>query len=146
MRPARLVLRLLPWLAAASLGLAGFTFWALEAGDVAVLATQRPDGRTRETHVWWAAYADAIWVEAATPERDWLAEALARGEVGLTRDGHGERFRVESAPGPEAHTRVRALLRQKYGLRDAWVGLLQDTSRSVAVLLHPRESEAGSGR
>ena len=146
MRLARLVLRLSAWLAAASLGLAGFTFWALEASDVAVLATQRPDGRTRETHVWWAAYADAIWVEAATPERAWLAEALASDGVELMRDGHGERFRVESAPGPKAHTRVRTLLRQKYGLRDAWVGLLQDTSRSVAVLLHPRESEAGSGR
>ena len=146
MSTTRLVLRLSAWLGVAGLGLAGFTGWALEAGDVAVLATQRPDGGTRETHVWWAAYADAIWVEAATPERAWLAEALASGEVGLTRDGHGERFRVESAPGSEAHTRVRTLLRQKYGLRDAWVGLLQDTSRSVAVLLHPRESEAGSGR
>jgi len=133
-------------LAAALLVLAGFTGWALEAGDVAVIATQRPDSQTRKTHVWWATDSDSIWVEAATPERAWLAEALASGEVELTRDGRRERLRVEIAPGPGAHARVRALLREKYGLRDAWVGLLQDTSRSVAVLLHPSESGAGSGR
>jgi hypothetical protein len=72
-------------------------------------------------------------------------EALASGEVELARDGRSERFRVESVPGAEAHARVRALLREKYGLRDVWVGLLQDTSRSLAVLLRPRESGAGSG-
>jgi hypothetical protein len=126
--------------------LAGFTGWALEAGDVAVLATQRRDGGVRETHVWWATDAGAIWVEAATPERAWLAEALASGEVDLTRDGRRERFEVERVPDVQGHARVRALLRAKYGLRDAWVGLLQDTSRSVAVRLRPRESGAGRDR
>jgi hypothetical protein len=138
--------RLFAGLAAALLGLAGVTGWALEAGDVAVLVTERPDGRLRETHVWWAADAGAIWVEAATPERAWLSEALASAEVELIRAGRRERFGVESAPGPGAHARLRALLREKYGLRDAWVGLLQDTSRSVAVLLRPRESGEGIGR
>jgi reactive intermediate/imine deaminase len=124
-------------LLALGVALAAFTWWTLEAGDVAVLVTKRPGGGARETHVWWAADGDALQLEAATPERAWLAEALAAGEVELERGGRRERFRVERSDGPEARARIRALLREKYGLRDAWVGLLQDTSRSVAVRLSP---------
>jgi 2-iminobutanoate/2-iminopropanoate deaminase len=119
------------------LAFAALTFWALEAGDVAVLVTQRPEGSVRETHVWWAEDDGTLQVEAATPERAWLAEALEAGEIEVERDGRRERFRVERSDAPGAHDRVRALLRAKYGWRDAWVGVLQDTSRSVAVRLSP---------
>lgn len=40
-----------------------------------------------------------------------------------------------------APERVRALLRAKYGWRDAWVALLQNTSRSVAPRLRPSRRE-----
>ena len=117
------------------LAFGAFTLWALEASNVAVLITQRPDGGTRETHVWWVEDGGALRVEAATPERAWLAEAQGVGEVDVERDGRRERFRVERSMEPGAHDRLRALLRAKYGWRDAWVGLLQDTSRSVAIRL-----------
>jgi len=129
------VKRILGGLVILAAALAAFTGWTLEASDVAVLVTERPDGGVRETHVWWVAEEGALLLEAATPERAWLAEAVAAGEVELERDGRRERFRVERSDGPEGHARIRALLREKYGLRDAWVGLLQDTSRSVAVRL-----------
>jgi 2-iminobutanoate/2-iminopropanoate deaminase len=116
---------------------AAFTAWALEAGDVAVLVTERAGAGVRETHVWWIARDGAVELEAATPERAWLAEALEAGEVALERDGRRERFRAERSDEPGARERVRAALREKYGLRDAWVGLLQDTSRSVVVRLLP---------
>ena len=133
--------RLLVGVLLVPLGLAALTGLALEAGGVAVLRTRQADGAVRATHVWWAEHEGALWVEAATPERAWLAEALAAGLVELERDGRRERLRVERASEPDAHARLRALLREKYGLRDWWVGLLQDTSRSVAVRLHPGESE-----
>ncbi len=117
--------------------LGAVTLFSLEASDVAVLVTPRPDGRVRETHVWWVDDGGALLVEAATPERAWLAEARAAGEIEVERDGRRERFRVERSDAPGAHDRVRALLRAKYGWRDVWVGLLQDTSRSVAVRLPP---------
>jgi hypothetical protein len=117
------------------------TLVALEASDVAVLVTPRPGGGVRETHVWWADDDGGLLVEAATPERAWLAEAEAAGEIDVVRDGRRERFRVERSPAPGAHDRLRALLRAKYGWRDAWVGLLQDSSRSVAVRLTPRDGD-----
>jgi reactive intermediate/imine deaminase len=125
---------LLALLAAAAL----FTGWALEAGGVAVLETPLPDGGVRETHVWWIEReGGAVELEAATPERAWLAEALAAREVVLERDGRRERFRAERSDAPGAREQLRAALRRKYGVRDAWVGLLQDTSRAVVVRLVP---------
>ena len=53
------------------------------------------------------------------------------------RAGATSRVRAEPVPGPEPHGHLRALLRAKYGLADWWVGLLQDTSRSVAVRIAP---------
>ena len=38
-------------------------------------------------------------------------------------------------PDSGSHERIRSLLREKYGLRDWWIGLLFDTSSSLAVEL-----------
>jgi reactive intermediate/imine deaminase len=129
--------RLLATLVVLVAALAVFTYWTLEASDVAILSTPRPDGGVRETHVWWVEEGGALWVEAATPGRVWLAEALAAGEVELERGGARERLRVERVDAAGARERLRALLREKYGLRDAWVALFQDTSRAVPVRLSP---------
>jgi hypothetical protein len=44
---------------------------------------------------------------------------------------------------PTAQARLRERLRAKYGLRDLWVGLFVDASRSYAVKLDPAP-DAGS--
>jgi hypothetical protein len=38
---------------------------------------------------------------------------------------------------PSGHARIRSLIQEKYGGRERWLGLTVDTSRSVAVQLHP---------
>ncbi len=40
-------------------------------------------------------------------------------------------------PGAAGHRLIRSLLREKYGWADVWVGLIQDTSQSIAVRLLP---------
>jgi len=132
------VKRLALALAAAALAFGAITLVALEASGVAVLTTLGGDGRARRTHVWWVDDgAGGLEVEAATPERAWLAEALAAGEIEVARDGASARFRVSRDDAPGAHERLRASLRAKYGWRDAWVAVLQDTSRAVVVRLSP---------
>jgi len=42
--------------------------------------------------------------------------------------------------GDGGHRRIRSLLRARYGVADAWIGLLADTSRSVAIRLDPPEA------
>ena len=115
------------------------TWWALESGGVAVLRTERLDEDPRETHVWWVEADGALWLEAATPERAFLAELRRFPVAVLERDGQEAPFHTDIVDTPDALARVRAAMRAKYGWRDAWVGVLQDTSRAVAVRLTPPE-------
>ena len=127
-------------LIAAAVGLlvfGGVTLYALEGHEVVVLHTTGEDGMPRETRVWIADEGDHAWIEAATPERVFYRDLLLRPEADIYREGRLTRVRAVPVPGLEAHARIRALLRAKYGLADWWVGLLQDTSRSVAVRIAP---------
>ena len=116
------------------------TWWALESSGVAVLETRASDGSLRSTHVWFAEPDGELWLEAGTPENAWYLDVQRDPLVAfssLERSGQYTARRVED---PGAHDQIRSLLRAKYGLRDGWIGLLFDTSRSVAVeLVAPRE-------
>lgn len=133
--------RLAAALALAALLFAATTWFALEGRDVAVLRTG-PEAAPRTTRV-WVAEADGVrWLEAATPERAWYRDVLAEPVVALEHRGATARYRALPEPGEDGHRRLRALLREKYGWADAFVGLLQDTSRGVAVRLEPIEAPA----
>jgi len=128
---------LLALLAAGLAAFAGLTYWALESGGVAVVETRAPDGAPRSTHVWYVEPEGELWVEAGTPENGWYVDAQRDPRVGFSADGRSGHYVAERIDEPGAHQRIRALLREKYGLRDRWVGLLVDTSRSIAVRLVP---------
>jgi hypothetical protein len=87
--------------------------------------------------VWVAEAEGALWLEAATPERAWYRDVLLDPVVSLERAGRAAAFRARPAPGEEARRRLRGWLRERYGWRDAFVGLLQDTSQAIAVRLEP---------
>ena len=91
----------------------------------------------RDTHVWYAAEGGGSWSEAATQGRAFLSDIRRRPQVSLSTDGEFTPYRAEILDTPSAHDRIRELLRVKYGWRDWWVGLLQDTSASVVVHLRP---------
>lgn len=133
--------------AVATAGFAGITWLALEAGEVAVLHTAGRGGSTHATRVWVADNGGFVWIEAATPERPFYRDAIENPAVELERGGMLRPFVAEAAPEPQGHDTVRRLLRAKYGLADRWVGLLQDTSRSVALRLAPggNAPETGTG-
>lgn len=118
---------------------------ALEGQEVAVLRTFPETGEARETRVWLAPEGEALWIEAATPERAFYRDLLVQPEVELVRGDRVLRLRASPWPGADGHRHVRSLLRERYGLADVWVGLLQDTSRSVAVRLDPA-GDADAGR
>jgi hypothetical protein len=131
------VRRLLGAVALAAAAFGAVTLVALEGVEVVQLRTAAPDGSVRTTRTWVADDEGATWIEAANPERPFLLDLQARPEVSLVRGGVVQRLRAVPVPGDAPHRRIRALLRAKYGWADAWVGLLADTSRSVAVRLEP---------
>ncbi len=122
-------------LAAFAILLAALTWLALEGQEVALLRTVDAKGAIRETRVWVTRTGGYLLLEAATPERAWYRDILRSPSVELTLDGRTTAFRAEPVLGPDGHAHIRSLLREKYGLADWWVGLLQDTSQSIAVRL-----------
>ncbi|MEM7411172.1 MAG: hypothetical protein AAF430_13130 [Myxococcota bacterium] len=124
-------------LVVALLGFAGFTLWALESGAVVVVETRDGEGATRETRVWFVERDDGLWIEAGTPENPWFVDVLREPSLTLRGDKVAGRYRALPQPNPEGHRRIRAWLREKYGIRDAWVAFVFDTERSIAVRLEP---------
>ena len=125
-------------LLALALAFGAVTWLALEGQEVVVLRTFPAGGAPRETRIWIADDDGALWIEAATPERTWYRDLIADPQLELVRGGRTLALRAEPQPGPDGHARIRALLRARYGWADAYVGLLQDTSTSIAVRLTPR--------
>jgi len=111
------------------------TWAALESREVVVLHTRGSDGVEKATRVWIADEGAYSWLESPTSERIWYRHVLENPNVTIERGGRMLTCTAEPIPGPEGHAKIRSLLRSKYGWADVWVGLLQDTSQSIAVRL-----------
>jgi hypothetical protein len=122
--------------------LAGFvamTWWALESGGVALIETVSPDGSPRETHVWFVEPEDELWLEAGSPDNPWFLDVQRDPSLTIRANGKVRKTLARPSESIADRDRIRSLLRQKYGFRDRWVGLLVDSSKSVAVrLARPR--------
>jgi hypothetical protein len=115
------------------------TWWALESGGVAVIETRTPKGTVRSTHVWYTEPNKELWLEAGTPENAWFQDVQQNPVLTFRANGRSERYVARPIDDPSGHSRIRSLIREKYGFRDRWVGLVVDPSRSVAVRLLPAE-------
>lgn len=116
------------------------TLVALEGGEVAIVRTRAADGTPRETRTWVADADGAAWIEAASPERAFLRDALTRPAVELRRRGRWLSCRAEAVPNPGGHQRIRDMLGATYGWKDWWIGWFADTRRSVALRLTCEET------
>ena len=124
-------------------GLGGATWVALEGKEVAVLHTIGIGGTTRRTRVWVADADGFTWVEAATADRPFYRDILVNPAIDLVRQGEHLPFTATPKPGPGGHAKIRRLLQAKYGWADTWVGLLQDTSESIAIRLEATSETTG---
>lgn len=111
------------------------TLVALEGREVVVLRTRDAAGAARDTRTWIADAEGDAWIEAANLERPFLRDVGTRTDVALWRHGAWHPCTATVVAGPEGHARIRALLRARYGWADRWIGLLADTSASVALRL-----------
>ncbi len=123
---------------------AALTYAALELGGVAIIETQREDGTTRTTHVWYVQQRSDIWLEAGAPTNGWFVDIQRTGELQLTLGTNPFPYRTVVVAKPDVRDRVRALLREKYGWRDLWVGLFVDQESATPVRLVPGKADRGS--
>jgi hypothetical protein len=120
-------------------GLAGITGWALESGGVAVIETHEEGGGLRITHVWYVERDGTIWLEAGAPENGWVRDVERDPRIAFSAEEQSGEYLARPSRDPAICARLREQLRAKYGLRDRWVGLFVNSSRSFAVRLDPEE-------
>ena len=132
-----LVRRLALGIALATALFGAITLVALEGKGVVVVRTWDENGDPRETRTWIAEENGSLWVEAANPEREFYRDILAGSEVVVVDGDTTANYAASPAENPAGHRRIRRLLRAKYGWADGWIGLLTDTSESIAIRLDP---------
>jgi hypothetical protein len=111
------------------------TLAALEGKEVVVLETTDAAGAARRTRTWVADENGSAWIEAANPERDFLADLRRTSRLVLERRGARHDCTAEVEPNPEGHDHIRRLLAARYGWADCWIALLADTHASLAIRL-----------
>ncbi|MCH2187140.1 nitroreductase family deazaflavin-dependent oxidoreductase [Myxococcota bacterium] len=115
----------------------GLVWWVLESSGVAIVETQSAEGHPRKTHVWYVRQGRTIWLEAGRPNHAWYKDLQAHPTVHFESSDLSGHYEAATVPGPEAHRHIRALLAEKYGVRDRILGWAVDTSSSIAVRLDP---------
>ena len=115
--------------------LVAVTYVALEFSDVAIVETQRADGTTRQTHVWYARDGRRLWLEAGSASNGWFVDIQQTGELTLSLDSNPFRYETRIDKAPAVRVRVRKLLRKRYGWRDWWVSFFVDQASAIPVQL-----------
>jgi len=136
---ARVVGVALASVAALGIALAAITWLALESGGVAIVETHAENGSIRSTHVWFVEPERELWLEAGSAQNAWFDDLGRDPRIALRAEGRHGDFLAVRFEDSSARARIRALLREKYGLRDRWVGLFVDQTRSRVVRLDPAE-------
>ncbi len=103
-----------------------------------VVHTHDPSGNPRTRRTWIAYNEGFAWIEAANPDREFYRDIVANPEIEVGRHGELRRYHAVPLANPDGHQIIRRLLAEKYGLADCWIGLIANTSRSVAIRLEPR--------
>jgi hypothetical protein len=138
---AKILCRTMAGITLLAVAFGGLTWLALESREVVVIRTRRADQGVRETRIWIAEAEGAWWLEAASPESDWYRDVLADPHIEIVRGGRTVSLLARPVPGEEGHEKIRRLLRQKYGLADVWIAMIQDGSRSVLVAVKPADGD-----
>ena len=118
--------------------LAAITYIALESGGVTSVWTNRHDGDgDRETHIWFVQIDNKLFLEAGHPENPWVRDLEPGSTLTLVGGNIDGTYAFQVI---DDHRRIRSLMREKYGWRDQWIGLLFDVSQSQMIELGPPPS------
>jgi hypothetical protein len=105
------------------------TWCALEWSGVATVNTVASDGTNRATNMRFVERDGQLLLEAGTPENAWFVDAQKTLQLRISQPSSlAGNYTIEPTSSPDGHARIRALMREKYGLRDWWIGTLFDTT------------------
>jgi len=109
---------------------------ASERIEVIELHTGDQAGDEVITRLWIIDDGDFSYLRTGADGSGWFDRVLANGEIQVTRNGETQRYTVVQRPDKSEH--INALMRQKYGWGDAFMGLLVGGREgSIPLELHP---------
>lgn len=132
----KIVIYLIAALLALAIVVFGSQMLASETGEVVVLTSQGPDG-SGDTRL-WVVDLEGVQYLRASPDSGWYQRLLAEPDARLERNGETHPYRTETRLMLAAD--INALMREKYGWRDAYIDLLlggRDDAVPVALIPQP---------
>jgi len=114
----------------------GFSLIASErGGEIVTLRTTDEAGAVHETRVWVVDSDGHAWLRAGDPRSGWLARLNADSKVEVERAGQSATF--IAVPMPGERDRINALFATKYGIADAYIGVLFGRDDATPIRLDP---------
>jgi len=115
----------------------GLQIFASESGEVVVLRTFADD-TSQETRVWIVDDRGVSWLRSGSPEAGWYQRLRENPDIQIERGAELYEYRAFSVESGPTVDHVNALMFQKYGWAEDYIGMFIDRSRSVAIRLDPR--------
>jgi len=109
---------------------------AAESDEVVVLRTLDAAGARHETRLWIVDDGSHSWLRAGSDSNAWFAQLREHPDVEVVRGE--DTLRVHAVPEVGARTRINALMHEKYGWADSYIGALFGRDDTVPIRLDPR--------
>lgn len=113
----------------------GVQIAASESGEVVILTTRDESGADATTRVWVVDLDGYQWLRAGAPNASWFARLKSQTAVKMERDGRVETYAPQidmSRTGA-----VNALMLEKYGWAERYIGFIISRADSVPIRLVP---------
>jgi hypothetical protein len=106
----------------------------IEVGrEVVVVNEPTPTGVVHKARLWIVDEGKYSWIHPGSANAQWWIRHMdANPTVEIYRAGESRWYRAQ--PDPDAHARVHQLLREKYGIADVWVRLLEGTGTQSGII------------
>ncbi len=106
---------------------------ASETGEVVVASTRGADGAAEETRLWIVDLDGQPYLRAGSSQAQWYGRLVAHPEITVER--HGTAATFVAVPSPSDTATVNALMAEKYGWADAYIGMIFSRDGAVAIRL-----------
>jgi hypothetical protein len=131
----KILFNLLRVLVVVILIIVGLQMFASETGEVVVITTVDAENTPQRTRVWVVDRDGEQWLRAGSEQAGWFKRMLVSPRIDVLRNGVQASYTV--VPVPEETPAINALMAEKYGWADAYVGALFSRNHAVAIRLEP---------
>ncbi len=102
-------------------------------GEVVIVSTTDDRDVPFETSLWIVDYRGSQYLRAGDRDSAWVQRLKKRPTIQMER--RGETVTYRALPDPSNTANINALMAQEYGIADQLIGLMRDSSKTLALRL-----------